>query len=273
MLAAPQRPDDQDGFAPLMPPMAPVAPAAAAPSALSTTPTAGRMDREFVLKNQLVERYISGRLPLRGAQDFERFCRDNPELVDEIGLSQHINAALRLLDVSGRASPWEPQPKRWWEQLPVLIGAGVATVVLGITALALSGKLSARNHQIASLQEQVRAQPLDPAQSTRPITVIPNRVSASRRSLVSIGGAQAQMADLKIDVSWTPLNLFRVTIDRLDQGRVAILHNLQRDSNGNIHLELNSSALGPGDYQLTIEGLNWRGDSVPQAWATISIVR
>ena len=26
-----------------------------------------------------------------------------------------------------------------------------------------------------------------------------------------------------------------------------------------------------GTYQLTIEGLNWRGEPIPQAWATISI--
>ena len=59
------------------------------------------------------------------------------------------------------------------------------------------------------------------------------------------------MADLKFDLSWSQINAFQVTVDRIDQGRVGVLHNLQRDSNGNLHLELNSSALGPGDYQLT----------------------
>jgi hypothetical protein len=83
---------------------------------------------------------------------------------------------------------------------------------------------------------------------------MPSRTGPSVHSLVTIGGAQAQMADLKIDVSWSPFTAFRVTIDRIDQGRVGVLHNMQRDSNGNLHLELNSTALGPGDYQLTIEG-------------------
>jgi hypothetical protein len=254
--------------------MPPAAPVATVPSAaVSPPPTPGRMDREFVIKNRLVERYIGGRLPVRGAQDFERFCREHPELLDEIGLTEHINAALRLLDASGRASPWEPQPKRWWEKLPVLIATAVMAFGLACTALVLSSKLSTRDHTIAGLQERVRAQPLDPAQSTRSITIVPNRISPSRRSLVTIGGGTAQIADFKIDLSWTPLNVFRITVDRIDQGRVAILHNVQRDSNGNIHLELNSSALGPGDYQLTIEGLNWRGDPIPQAWATITIAR
>jgi hypothetical protein len=88
--------------------------------------------------------------------------------------------------------------------------------------------------------------------------------------MVTIGGAEAQMADLKIDLSWSQFTAFRVTIDRVDQGRVGVLHNLQRDSSGNLHIELNSTAVGSGDYQISIEGLTWRGDAVPQAWATIS---
>jgi hypothetical protein len=241
------------------------------PAAATAPPPPGRIDREFVVKNRLVERYIGGRLPLRGAQDLERFCRENPGLLDEINLTENINAALRLLDASGRASPWEPQPQKWWEKPAVLIAAAALAFVLGCTALVLGGKLSSRDHAIAALKQQVAAQPLEPATSTRTITVIPSRVAPSRKALVTIGGSNVQMADLKIDVSWTPLELFRVTVDRIDQGRVAILHNVRRDSNGMLHLELNSSALGPGDYQFTIEGLDWRGNPIPQAWATISI--
>ena len=61
------------------------------------------MDRDFIARNQIVERYIGGRLPLKGAQDFERFCREHPELLDEIALTERISAALGLLDAVG----WE----------------------------------------------------------------------------------------------------------------------------------------------------------------------
>ena len=33
------------------------------------------------------------------------------------------------------------------------------------------------------------------------------------------------------------------------------------------------AALGPGNYQLTIEGLSWRGDPEPDSWVTIGIQR
>ena len=242
------------------------------PLPMPAVPAHNAMDRDFIARNQIVERYLGGRLPLKGAQDFERYCREHPDLLDEIGLGDRISAALRLLESGGRAAPWDEKPRPWWERLPVLLGAAGLALVLAIVTLVLTGKLAARDHHIHSLQQQVAARALDPTLSTRSITVIPNREQPSTRSLLTIGGSRAEMADLKIDMSWTPLDQFRVTVDRIDQGRVAIFHNIKRDSNGVLHLELNSSALGPGDYQLTIEGLDRWGNPIPQAWATISVV-
>jgi hypothetical protein len=231
------------------------------------------MDREFIANNQIVERYLGGRLPLKGVQDFERYCREHPQLLDEIGLSERINVALRLLEAGGRAPPWEVRAKPWWQQLPVILGAAALSLALGVLALVLFGKLAARDHSIAALKRQVAVQALDPAKFTRMITVVPNRTAPSLRSLATIGGQQAEMADLRIDMAWSKYAAFRVTVDRVNQGRVAVLHNVLRDSNGVLHLALNSSALGPGDYQLSIEGLSWRGEPEPQAWATITIAR
>jgi hypothetical protein len=240
------------------------------PQAAAAPPS---MDREFIVRNQIVERYIGGRLPLKGALEFERFCHEHPELLDEIALTERISAALRLLDASGRAAPWEHRAKRWWEQLPVLIGTAVLALSLAVICLIIEDKVSARDRTIASMQQRAASQPLDPAKSTRTITLIPSRTGPSQHSLITIGSGETQMADLKIDLSWSQYTAFNLTIDRIEQGRVGVLHNLQRDSNGNLHLELNSTALGPGNYQLTIEGLTWRGDAVPQAWATISFTR
>ena len=67
--------------------------------------------------------------------------------------------------------------------------------------------------------------------------------------------------------------LNRVTIDRLDQGRVLSLGNVARDSNGHLRIAMNSSALGPGDYTVTMEGVDWRGSLTPQAWASFAVAR
>jgi hypothetical protein len=229
------------------------------------------MDREFILRNQIIERYLGGKLPLKGAQDFERFCHEHPDLLDDIGLTERINAALRLLDAGGRATPWEERPRRVWEKLPAFVAVCALGVGCALTALVLLHQLGERDHTIGALKARLAAAPLDPAQSTRSVTVVPSRTAPTRTSAVTFGGGEAQMADLRFDVSWSPFTAFRVTIDRVDQGRVAVLHNVLKDSLGSLHLAFNSSALGPGEYQFTLEGLNWRGEPVAQAWATIGV--
>jgi hypothetical protein len=230
------------------------------------------MDREFVLRNQIVERYLSGKLPLKGAQEFERFCAAHPELLEEMGLSERINAALKLLD-AGHTTPWEEKPLLWWQKLPVVLGAAAGALIFAIAALALTAKLGASERRVASLNQRLLAQPLDPAEFTRNYTISPSRTAPSGRSLATLGGATAQMANLHFDLSWSKYAAFRVTIDRVDQGRVAVLSDVLRDSNGQIDLAFNSSALGPGDYEFTIEGLTWKGEPVAQGWATISVAR
>ena len=39
------------------------------------------------------------------------------------------------------------------------------------------------------------------------------------------------------------------------------LRRIARDSNRELRLALNSSAFGPGDYLLKIDGYNWRGQT------------
>ena len=74
------------------------------------------MDREFIIKNQIVERYLAGRLPPKGVTDFERLIRQRPELIEELGLADKVNAGLRLLDAAGVAEPWAEKQKKAWEK-------------------------------------------------------------------------------------------------------------------------------------------------------------
>jgi len=219
-----------------------------------------------------VERYLAGRLPLRGQQDFENYCRDHPEVLDELGLPTQINAGLRLLEAGGRPTPWEEKPQRLWDRPAVRYVLLGATLALVVVALTLASRLGTSERRARQLAQQVQAQPLSPATATHSVILLPSRTAPSRRAAVALGGINAQMADLKVDVSWSAFTNFRVTVDRIDQGRVAVIYQALRDSNGQVHIAFNTSALGPGLYQLTLEGLNWKGEAVPQAWVTVEVV-
>ncbi len=229
------------------------------------------MDRDFIARNQIIERYLSGKLPVKGATEFERFCREHPELLDELGLPERVHAGLRLLEAAGKPEPWQETPRRFWERPQLPIGLAVAVLALLVSTAMLAHANGQKAARITALAHQVAEQPIEPATSTRTIRLLPSREGASSTPAVVIGGGQTQLADLKLDMSHSPYREFRVTIDRVDQGRVAIIHNLLKDSNGHLRIALNSSALGPGTYQLTIEGLTWRGETEPDSWITIGV--
>jgi len=231
------------------------------------------MTRDFVERNKLAERYLAGKLPARAAADFERFCKDNPDLLDAIGLADRVNMGLRLLEAGGKPEPWAEKSRAKWDQPHVTIAAGIAAVVLLITAIVLGTRVSERGKRIAALETAVAEQPLQPATSTRSILLIPARGGPTKRPAVTVGAGYAQFADIKIDLTWSKFTTYRVTIDREDQGRVAVIYNALKDSNGHVRLAFNTSALGPGNYNFTIQGLTWRGEPIPQAWATVAVTR
>ncbi len=229
------------------------------------------MDATFIQQNQIIERNLAGKLPLKGAQDFERYCRENPATLAGLGMSDRINAALRLMDASGLPEPWAEKPLPFYQKpLAIAVVTALAgTLLIAAAMLLVSGQK--KDEQIMVLTDELQKQPLLQSQSTRPIIVEPSRNGRVNRSMVTIGGKNTEMADFKIDVSWSSYNNFKVTVDRVDQGRVAVLNNLTRDSNGHLRIALNSSAVGPGDYELELEGLDWRGTPVKQAWARLAV--
>lgn len=227
------------------------------------------MDREFIIKNQIVERYLAGRLPPKGVTDFERLIRARPELVEELGLPDRVNAGLRLLDAAGIAEPWAEKEKKVWEK-PIFgfVAAGVAAVAL-IACLVLAMQVSKRDTQIAKLQKDNQERPIAPSTKKRTIIVETTRNGPPSTARVTIN--QGDFAELKTDMSWTKFTMFKVSIDRVDQGRVAVIDGLTKDSNGHLRISLNAGAFGPGQYLVTIEGLNMRREPLPMGWFKIAV--
>ncbi|HEU4531202.1 MAG TPA: hypothetical protein VFR59_08445, partial [Steroidobacteraceae bacterium] len=84
-------------------------------------------------------------------------------------------------------------------------------------------------------------------------------------------GSRPELVELRVDVSFARLNTFRLTIDKRDQARAGTIHNLMRDSNGLLRLQLNTSSLSVGDYKVRVEGVTMRGQLVPVAWFNVRV--
>jgi hypothetical protein len=229
------------------------------------------MDREFIIKNQIVERYLAGRLPPKGVTDFERLIRARPELVEELGLPERVNAGLRLLDAAGIAEPWAEKDKKFWEK-PIFGFVGAALAVAALIACAMFAmQVSTRDAQITKLQKENQERPIAP--SVKPIRFMVSPTRGGPPASASVSIKHGDFAELKVDMSWTKFTTFKVSLERVDQGRVAIIDGLTKDSNGHVRISLNASAFGPGEYLVTIEGLNMRRESLPVGWFKIAVAR
>ena len=245
------------------------APAAAA-AAVPGTP-APVMDREFIVKNQIVERYLAGRLPPRGVTDFERLIRSRPQLIEELGLPEKVNAGLRLLDAAGIAEPWSEKPKKFWEKPAFTFSAAALAAAALIGCLVLGMQVSSRNAMISKQKAENLERPIAPSTRKRTIIVGVARNGPPAQATLSI--SYGEFAEMKVDVSSSRYSAFKVSIDRVNQGRVAVLDGLEKDSNGHLRLSLNAGAFGPGDYMVAIEGLTMRRESVPVGWFRIGVSR
>jgi hypothetical protein len=244
-----------------------------APALVAAAPgtPAPAMDREFIIKNQIVERYLAGRLPPKGVTDFEKLIRSRPQLIEELGLAEKVNAGLRLLDAAGIAEPWSEKPKKFWENPAFTMGAAGLAVAALIGCAMLAMQVSSREASITRLKAENVERAIAPSTGKRTIIVGVSRNGPPQQATLTI--KHGEFAEMKVDLSWTKFSAFKVSIDRVNQGRVAVLDGVEKDSNGHVRMSLNAGAFGPGDYLVTIEGLNMRRESLPMAWFRIGVAR
>src|SRR4030095_3338597 len=131
------------------------------------------MNPEFIEKNQIVERYLAGKLPFQGRQDFERYCRENPGVLEDIQLADRLHAGMKLLEASGRAPGWQEAKPVWWQRRETLFAVLALAAAFAIALWILGAYYADRGKQIATLQAKLEAGPLQAPAQTRSIKIQP----------------------------------------------------------------------------------------------------
>jgi len=229
------------------------------------------MDKAFIEKHQIFERYLTGKLPFKGVQDFERYCRENPQILEDIRFADAVNKGLRLLEAGGRPAELEERKPQWWQRSATTYGLLAVVVILAIVGWLLFDRTRELQEQVAALETRLDVGPLRPPAGTRPVRITPDRSPTNRMHLTLQPGERPELLDMRVDVSFARLNAFRVTIDKQDQARVGTIHNLLRDSNGQLRVTVNTSSLHRGVYKVTIAGVTMRGQLVPVAWFNLRV--
>lgn len=257
------------------------------------------MDRQYIQREHIVERYLSGDLTVREARDFEKYCLEHPELLQELPIPVRLKARLSrqplddsetgmfpaipssatiaaadLADEGFDPAEEEQRQRRHgrgtskgllYGLLAALVAVSVGLVIYGLRATRLE-------HQIQELKQQQRATALQAPSGVQTFPVKLNRAGIPADPTISLSWPDpAQLLEIRVDTTELRYTQYEITIEKRNEARLVIMRRVARDSNRELRFALNSSAFGPGEYVLKFEGYTWRGQLEPAGWMKIAL--
>ena len=160
----------------------------------------------------------------------------------------------------------------WWQRRSFVIALACAALLLA--ALTVTARVASHRDRAAAaaLESQVRTLTLRPASQVRAVRITPNPRSWSATPDATIDWPEPpELLDLYLPVAWSDFKVFAVTIDKVDTGRALDLQRVSADSNRELRLTLNSSAFGPGEYRIRLQGYTWQGRRIDAGWARLVV--
>ncbi|MDH4165708.1 MAG: hypothetical protein OEY13_14985 [Gammaproteobacteria bacterium] len=167
----------------------------------------------------------------------------------------------------------EPPELAWWQTRPFVAGLAIACVaLLVLTAMSMMNAFRDRAAaRVASAREQTLT--LRAINSVRVLRIAPNpRSWSASPDLMLEWPEPPQLLELHLAVGYSAFLTFAVIVDKVDHGRVLVVERIAPDSNRELLLALNSSAIGPGEYRLRLQGYTWRGDRVDVGWVRLQVM-
>jgi hypothetical protein len=175
-------------------------------------------------------------------------------------------------DSSDEFDDLEPPELEWWQTR--LFVASLAAVCVALLVLAVASMVSASREREAARAAALREKTLTlrAINSVRALRIVPNPRSWSASPDATLAWLEPpQMLELHLPVSYSEFLTFALTLDKVDHGRVLVVERMTPDSNKELLLSLNSSAFGPGEYRLRLQGYTWRGDRVDAGWVRLLV--
>src|SRR5260221_8494786 len=165
--------------------------------------TAARFDAKFIEDHKLIDRYLGGKLPAKGARDLENWCGANPAYLEALNLTQRTQASLQLLEAcGGPIDLTEPKPP-WWKSPYVPIGAAAAALVCLLGFWALFGKYVLLRQELEDTRTRIHQGPLvQPAVETT-MHVVPDRAPGTDNAPITVNRSVPQLVDLHISLSYS----------------------------------------------------------------------
>ena len=230
-----------------------------------------RFDAQFIEEHHLIERYLENKLPYKGARDLENWCREHPEYLNNLKLSERAQASLKLLEASGQVQDLREPPLPWWKTPYTLIGLGAVALLCLVAFWFLMGKYVLLRSELQDTRERAHQGSLVQPATERDLRIGPDRAPGLDRARIVVSRAAPELIDVHIDMSYSKMMQFRMFVDKQDQGRALVLNNILKDSNNELRLTINTTGLAAGVYTVRIEALPPRDIPIPEGWLILEV--
>jgi hypothetical protein len=257
------------------------------------------MDRKYIEAEHIVDRYLSGDLTVREAREFEQYCLDHPDALKAMPIPVRLKARLArrpeqdsetgvfkaipssathaAIEASDEGFDIEEE-EREYSRIPgaggnrtVMLGLLFALIAAVAGVIAYGVQANSLSKQLRTMERTAKALQMQAAGSTGVYRVQPVHGKPAQPTLALGWSSPPQWMDIYVDVSEGKYNQFMITIEKVDGGLVMQLRRVARDSNRELRFNLNSSAFGPGDYLVRIDGYNWRGQTENVGWLMLGL--
>lgn len=254
------------------------------------------MDRAYIDSHDIVDRYLSGDLLVREARDFEKYCLEHPSFLAELPIpvrlktrlskrpfedsetgifpaipSSTTHAAVEIAetvddDLSARHEARGPERRQW-----MLAGVAAAALALGGGAYHMMS-VRGLEGQVDELRLRAESSRLKAPTGIQTYKLTPGRQGPQSAPRVAIGWPDpAQLLELRIDVTEVRFNSFSLVVEKVGEARIMQIRRIAPDSNRELRVALNSSAFGPGEYRIDLQGYTWRGELVDAGWMRLGL--
>jgi hypothetical protein len=160
----------------------------------------------------------------------------------------------------------------WWQRRAVVLALAAACVALLLLSAASLRNAWLDRAAARAADARVTTLTLRAIDSERALRIAPNPRSWSAAPDAAIAWPEPpQLLEIYLPVSYAEFRTFALVIDKVDHGRVIVVERMTADSNGDLRLAVNSSAFGPGEYRLRIQGYTWRGERMDAGWVRLRV--
>jgi hypothetical protein len=196
-------------------------------------------------------RYLADKLSSPEREAFEDRYLGHPEIVEAMELDAKLKAGLICIRDSNELDRLVSVPKRFLATMPIAIAASILLVVAGFLAFRASMPQTMLASSTAALHRPLRSQ----LASGATYNLVQTRTGSFDAVISLPKGPQAIRLQLVLDIE-PPVPTLGVALaaiaDDASRTNLAVLHQVRVDDNGIATLYLNSAAVRPGTYELSV---------------------